>query len=148
MYHQKETPTSVGRPGVLKCALRDGESDLGDSKPALGVQEELTALLFYQDPGRYNVTFGGLPVMTRSADPETDLARALLERGLSGTVTLRDGKTGTPRTFIDIERAAAHRTVETSSAPRLRRLTCAERAQAAERSVADRVTLEQEQVAP
>jgi hypothetical protein len=37
-------------------------------------------------------------------DPECDAARALLARGI--TVTLCDGKTGIPRTIIDIARAA------------------------------------------
>ena len=41
-----------------------------------------------------------------ASDPEHDLARALLARGYRGRVTLIDGKTGTPRTRVDIEKAA------------------------------------------
>jgi hypothetical protein len=41
-----------------------------------------------------------------SRDPEHDLARVLLARGMTGNVTVVDGKTGRPRTVVDIERAA------------------------------------------
>src|SRR5262249_16743426 len=62
---------------------------------------------------RYNVCFAGEIVVERSRDPDTDLARALLERGYPGKVTLVEGETGKPRTIIDIEKAAKVRTVET-----------------------------------
>ena len=39
-------------------------------------------------------------------DPECDLARALLARGITGELTMVDANTGKPRTVIDIERAA------------------------------------------
>src|SRR6476659_9366296 len=67
---------------------------------------------------RYNVTFVGEIIVERSRDPETDLARALLARGHTGSVTLLDGATGKPRTIIDIEKAAKVRTVETGTDPR------------------------------
>jgi hypothetical protein len=54
----------------------------------------------------YDVEFDGDLIITDSRDPEHDLARALLARGLTGIVTLIDGKTGKPRTTIDIEKAA------------------------------------------
>ena len=44
-------------------------------------------------------------IVIDSRDPEHDLARALLACGLAGTVTLLDGKTGKPRTIINIEKA-------------------------------------------
>ena len=73
-----------------------------------------------------NVTFAGEIIVERSRDPETDLARALLARGHTGSVTLLDGATGKPRTIIDIEKAAKVRTVETGTYPRFRRIeTCA-----------------------
>src|SRR5262249_14296748 len=75
---------------------------------------------------RCNVCFAGEIIVERSRDPETDLARALLERGHTGKVTLLDGETGKPRTIIDIEKAAKVRTVETGTYPRFRRVeTCA-----------------------
>lgn len=132
MLQQKETPASLAKPGLQKTVRLDDLNTSGVSQSP-HISQALSALLFYQDRGRYNVTFGGVPIVVGSADPETDLARALLERGLTGTVTIRDGKTGIARTFIDIEMAAAHRTVETGSAPRFRRLTCAERAPAGAR---------------
>ena len=132
MGHLQETPTSWAESGLQKDVRLDDLNTSGVPQSP-HTSQALSALLFYQDRGRYTVVFGGVPVVVGSADPETDLARALLERGLTGTVTLRDGKTGIARTFIDIERAAAHRTVETGSAPRFRRLTCAERAWAGER---------------
>ena len=55
---------------------------------------------------KYNVTFAGEIIVERSRDPETDLARALLVRGHTGTVTLLDGATGKPRLVINIERTA------------------------------------------
>jgi hypothetical protein len=56
--------------------------------------------------GRYSVLFDGKLLVDRSRDPECDAARALLAQGITGKLTLCDGKTGIPRTIIDIERAA------------------------------------------
>jgi hypothetical protein len=56
--------------------------------------------------GRYSVEFDGDLIVESSRDPERDLARALLARGLRGKVTILDANTGNPRTIIDIERAA------------------------------------------
>ena len=53
----------------------------------------------------YDVVFDGDLIVTDSRDPEHDLAR-LLARGIKGTVTLLDGNTGTPRTVVNIEKAA------------------------------------------
>ena len=53
---------------------------------------------------RYNVVFTGEIIVARSRDPETDLARALLARGHTGTVTMLDGATGKRRTIINIEK--------------------------------------------
>jgi len=75
---------------------------------------------------RYSVLFQGELLLERSRDPECDAARALEARGITGKLTLCDGKTGIPRTIIDIERAAKLRTVETGNAPRFRSVTCAE----------------------
>jgi hypothetical protein len=87
---------------------------------------------------RYNVVFVGQTIVERSRDPETDLARAMLERGYTGKVTLIDGRTGKPRTIIDIAKAARVRTVETGTYPRFRPLeTCAERPHTAEAHMAD-----------
>ena len=41
-----------------------------------------------------------------SRDPECDVARALLARGITGKLTMVDANTGKQRTIIDIERAA------------------------------------------
>jgi hypothetical protein len=45
-------------------------------------------------------------LVERSKDPETHAARALLARGITGKLTMLDGKTGIPRTTINIEKAA------------------------------------------
>ena len=58
-----------------------------------------------RDGSRYSVLFDGKLLVDRSRDPECDAARALLAKGLSGKLTLLDGKTGKPRTIIDIEKA-------------------------------------------
>ena len=54
----------------------------------------------------YSVIFDGKLIVDRSRDPECDAARILLCRGYTGTLQMLDGKTGRPRTIIDIERAA------------------------------------------
>ena len=54
----------------------------------------------------YDVVFDGELLVTDSRDPEHDLARVLLTRGLTGKVTIYDASTGKPRTVVDIERAA------------------------------------------
>jgi aldehyde:ferredoxin oxidoreductase len=54
----------------------------------------------------YDVEYDGDLIVTDSRDPDHDLARALLARGIKGRVTMLDGKTHTPRTIINIEKAA------------------------------------------
>ena len=54
----------------------------------------------------YDVEFSGEFLVTGSRDPEHDLARSLLACGLTGTVSLLDGKTGAPRANVNIEKAA------------------------------------------
>ena len=56
--------------------------------------------------GRYIVEFDGELIVVGSRDPEHDLARALLARGLTGKVTMLDANTGKPRTVVDIEKTA------------------------------------------
>src|SRR5262245_60741315 len=53
---------------------------------------------------RYNVVFVGEIIVERSRDPETELARALLDRGHTGTVSMLDGLTGKPRTLSTLRR--------------------------------------------
>lgn len=48
----------------------------------------------------------GKLLVDRSRDPEHDAARALLAKGITGKLCLCDGKTGVPRTIIDIKGAA------------------------------------------
>jgi hypothetical protein len=73
--------------------------------PNLSVSQSLRARL-HPRSGRYSVIFDGRLLVDRSRDPECDAARALLARGYTGTLHMLDGKTGKPRTIIDIERAA------------------------------------------
>ena len=54
----------------------------------------------------YSVIFDGKLLVDHSRDPECDAARALKTKGITGKLTLLDGKTGKPRTIIDIEKAA------------------------------------------
>ena len=56
--------------------------------------------------GLYCVEFDGELIVVDSRDPEHDLARALLARGLTGKVTMLDANTGKPGTVIDIAKAA------------------------------------------
>jgi hypothetical protein len=48
----------------------------------------------------YNVEFNGDLVVEDSRDPEHDLARVLLARGITGTVKVVDANTGKHRTTI------------------------------------------------
>jgi hypothetical protein len=59
--------------------------------------------------GRYSVLFDGKLLVEGSRDPECDAARALLAKGITGKLTMLDGKTGRPRTIIE---KAAKMTVE------------------------------------
>jgi hypothetical protein len=54
----------------------------------------------------YDIEFDGELIVTDSRDPERDVARALLARGLAGHVTLLDAVTDRPRTIVNVERAA------------------------------------------
>ena len=86
-------------------------------------QEPLTARLHpkwvgKRDGYRYSVICRGELIVDRSRDPECDAARALLARGCTGKLTMLDGKTGRPRTIVDIERAAHLTTEEGPWGPR------------------------------
>jgi hypothetical protein len=59
-----------------------------------------------RDGYRYSVICRGELIVDRSRDPECDAARALLARGITGKLTLLDGKTGKPRIIVDIEKCA------------------------------------------
>ena len=65
----------------------------------------------------YSLISRGELIVDRSRDPECDAARALMAKGITGKLTLLDGKTGIPRTIIDIEKAAKLRTVEPNRGP-------------------------------
>ena len=54
----------------------------------------------------YDVEVDGDLLVTDSRDPEHDLARVLLARGITGKVTIHDGNTGKPRAVVTIEKAA------------------------------------------
>jgi hypothetical protein len=67
---------------------------------------------------RYSVLFDGKLIVERSHNPECDAARALLALGHTGKLTMLNGKTGRPRTFIDIEKAAKLTVEERPRGPR------------------------------
>jgi hypothetical protein len=69
----------------------------------------------------YSVICDGKLLVDRSRDPECDAARALLALGYTGKLTMLDGKTGKPRTIIDIEKAAKLTAEEGPCAPRFRK---------------------------
>ena len=60
----------------------------------------------------YSVIYEGKLSVERAREPESDAARALVAKGITGELTLLDGKTGRPRTIVNIERAAKLRTAE------------------------------------
>jgi hypothetical protein len=61
-----------------------------------------------QGTEKYDVVMSdGEVVALRTTTPEKALARFLKAKGETGKATLRDGKTGMPRMFIDIVSCAA-----------------------------------------
>ena len=62
----------------------------------------------------YSVIYDGKLLIECSRDPECDAARALVAKGITGKLTILDGKTGIPRTIINIEKAAKLRVAEES----------------------------------
>jgi hypothetical protein len=61
----------------------------------------------------YDVHFHLDLIVEGSSDPEFDVARALLAKGITGSITILDGITGKPRTIIrDISKAAGYCTRE------------------------------------
>ena len=69
----------------------------------------------------YSVIREGQLLVERSRDPECDAARALVAKGINGKLTMLDGKSGMPRTIIDIEKAAGLTCEETRGVPRFRK---------------------------
>jgi hypothetical protein len=74
-----------------------------------------------RDGYRYSVLFKGKLLLNRSRDPECETARALLAKGFTGKLTMLNGKSGRPRTIIDIEKAASLTIEETGGMPRFRK---------------------------
>jgi hypothetical protein len=63
----------------------------------------------------YDIKFMDEYVVGDSKDPECELTRALQARGVTGSVTLVDSKTGKPRISINIEKCAKLTVQETRS---------------------------------
>ena len=56
----------------------------------------------------YDVLLDGETIVSSSRDPEHDLARALLARGIKGMAEVMDRRTGKPRSRVNLEAAAKH----------------------------------------
>ena len=61
---------------------------------------------------RYRAELESQIIVENSFDPEPDIARALIARGLTGIALIVDGRTGALRTRISIEKASRLRTGE------------------------------------
>jgi hypothetical protein len=90
------------------------------------MQEEIKARLHPHWVGGeagyvYSVICNGELLVAHVRNPECDAARALVAQGISGKLILCDGKTGKPRVFIDIEKAAKLTIEEAAGAPRFRK---------------------------
>src|SRR4029453_10402622 len=90
-----------------------------------------------RDGYRYSLIRPGELIVDRSRDPECDAARALLAKGITGKLTMLNGKTGKPRTIIDIEKAALLTAEEGPNAPRFRRFRRVEGAPTRLKAVGD-----------
>ena len=82
--------------------------------------------------GRYSVLFDGKLLVEGSRDPECDSALVLLAMGYAGKLTMLDGKTGRPRTIIDVEKAAWLTAREGRHAPYFAKWTAPDRAHSPE----------------
>lgn len=63
-------------------------------------------LIAIERSGLYHVRFRDELIIQRSRNPECDLARALLARGIKGHVRIVDALTGRHRSTVNIEKAA------------------------------------------
>ena len=73
----------------------------------------VSSVLHSADHGRaWHVEFDGELIVKDSNDPECDAARALLSRGITGTLVLLDPRSGKPRLYLNIEKAAGLRVKE------------------------------------
>ena len=97
------------KSGVTDWRIHDLRRTVATGMQKLGITlQTIEAVLWVG--GRagylYSVIFEGNLIVDRSRDPECDAARALVAMGLTGKLTILDGKTGGPRAIIDIETAA------------------------------------------
>jgi hypothetical protein len=76
--------------------------------------------MYPQGTNRYSAWFAGEEIISHSCDPEYDIARAPLTRGITGRALIVDGHTGARRSWVNIDKAARWRMVEESRG-RLRR---------------------------
>ena len=134
MQHESPDPTNAnGGPGMA-AAAETIEKDWHSAftpRPA-DLQErsggQFTALLHpparvtgVPFSGLYAVSFRGEMIVKNSRDPETDLARALIRKGLVGKLRIIDGNTGRHRSTIDVEKASRFVAEEGPVGPRFRK---------------------------
>jgi hypothetical protein len=117
---------------ALWSSISTARAALADSAPACtGLQPGSTAsleLIAELHPpirrtgipytGRYAVSIDGEKIVANSRDPECDLARELLARGIVGNVKVIDADTGKHRSTVNIEKAAKVTAEEGPSGPR------------------------------
>jgi hypothetical protein len=108
----------VEQPGRTQFVKFSAINLTFESPENQGLQEPEIYKAYLHPPiyaGRYQVEFDGALIVQDSHDPETDLARALLSRGMTGTVKVIDAKTGKHRSTVD---TAKLRTEEGPHGPR------------------------------
>jgi hypothetical protein len=93
--------------GGLADAVQSGEWWSGYQTPTTK-----NAALIVRSVGRYAVSFHDEIVVENSRDPELDLARELVRRGLTGCVKIVDVSNKHRSSIPDIERASRLRTRE------------------------------------
>jgi hypothetical protein len=104
--------------GGLADAVQSGEWWSGYQTPTTknpteqSSVEPPSAALIVRSVGRYAVSFHDEIVVENSRDPELDLARELVRRGLTGCVKIVDVSNKHRSSIPDIERASRLRTRE------------------------------------
>jgi hypothetical protein len=81
------------------------------------IEIEISATGYTTRGPRWQATLDGEIIVASSADPEHDAARALLDRGITGTMAVRHKGAGFTASAWDIEAAAGRRAFDSQFGP-------------------------------
>jgi hypothetical protein len=114
MAEEARQPRQDGPATVAKEASQQPPRSVPDRDIGQAGLTTVVVTLYPEDCNRYSAQLNGEVIVSNSRDPEHDIARALLARGLTGRALIVDGHTGARRIWVNIEKAALWRMVEES----------------------------------